>query len=488
MPGVVVTTAPRGGRSAPLVAPSGTWFVVGITERGDTVNPVELRGPADYQRLLGDPTAYDTLSDQIATFFREGGARVMVSRAVGPAAAVGTRTIADGTAVPSLRIDAASPGGWSNRITTQIRAGNDPNTFRLSVFLDGALAEDYQNLTSPAQAAQVLQNSVYVRGTDLGSVTVAPGNNPAVDLAPVAFTTQGLDDRANVTDAVRVAALARFGVGLGDGAVSIPGSYSATVRAGILAHCVANNRVGILADARGATAATLEAAAGGFSATLGAEYLGLYAPWVTIPSGSGSTKAISPEGFVAACRNRAHEQDGPWRVAAGDIAQAQFVVGIDAPFDDATADMLDALRVNVIRNVNGVPEVYGGRSLSSDETDYYWLKNRSLLNYVAVQGKAALAPEVFHTIDSRGHLLSRLSAIMVGLLEPIRAAGGLYERYGSDGSTLIDPGYSVNVGPSVNPVTSLQNQRAAVQVALRPSPAASLIQLTIIEVGLTAAV
>jgi len=488
MPGVVVTTAPRGGRSAPLIAPSGTWFVAGVTERGDTVNAVEIRGPADYSRLLGDPTPYDTLSDQILTFFREGGARVFVARVVGPGATTATRTIADTAAVPTLRLDAASPGAWATRVTTQIQAGNDPNSFRLTVFLDGAVVEDYNNLTTPAQAVQVLQSSVYVVATDLGSASVAPANNPAVDPAPVAFTTAGTDDRANITDATRVAALASFGAGLGDGAVSVPGSTSEAVRTGILQHCVDNNRVGILADAQGATAATLEAAAAGFAGTVGAEYLGLYAPWVLIPTGVGSTKAISPEGFVAATRNRAHEQDGPWRVAAGDIATAQYVTGIDSPFDDATADELDALRVNVIRDIGGVPEVYGGRSLSADETDYYWLKNRSLMNYIAVAGKAALSPEVFHTIDGRGHLLARLSAIMVGLLEPIRVAGGVFEKFAPDGTTQIDPGYSVNVGPSVNPVASLQQQRAAVQVAIRPSPAASLIQLTIIEVGLAAAV
>jgi len=490
MPGVVVKTAPRGGSGAPLVAPSGTWFVAGITERGDTTAPIELRGPSDYTRLCGDPTGYDTLSDQITTFFKEGGARVYVARLVGPGATVGSLTLVDraGSPLSTLRVDAASPGSWSSRLTVAVADGSDPGTFRLTVLLDGNAVEDKDNLVSPAAAAAAFASSVYVRVTDLGSATAAPNNIPAI-LPATAMTTQGSDDRASIVDAVRTGALARFPASLGDGAVSIPGSSSQAVYDGIRQHCEDTNRVGILAAARGTTAATLTSTAEEFAGVLGAEFCALYAPWILVPNGAGGTKAISPEGFVAACRNRAHEQVGPWRIAAGDIAAARYVDDLDAPFDDATADDLDATRVNVLRLIGGVPTVYGGRSLSSDETDYYWLKNRDLLNYISVEGAALLRSRVFHNIDSRGHLLNDLKQEMVGFLEPIRLADGLFEKPdpNSPGS-FLDPGYSVDVGEAVNPVSSLQQQKASVQVSVRPTPGASLIELSIIEVALTAAV
>src|SRR3954447_9208608 len=118
--GVIVETTPRGGAGSALQAPSGTWFVSGVTERGDTTKAVECRGMADFLRLLGDPVPYGTLYEQAQVFFRELGSRMFVSRQVGPAATVGTATLADRSAAPgldTLRVDAASPGAWTSRLT-----------------------------------------------------------------------------------------------------------------------------------------------------------------------------------------------------------------------------------------------------------------------------------------------------------------------------------------------------------------------------------
>lgn len=489
MPGVQVTTLPRAGAGAPLIAPSGTWFVAGVTERGDTVNPVELRGIADFSRKLGDPVSYGTLYDQAVTFFQEGGARMYVARLVGATPVVGTRTISDTNVAPAptLRADAASPGGWSSRVTTQVRAGNDPNTFRWTVFLDGVQVEDYNNLATPAAAAAATANSVYVRLTDLGSASVAPANNPAVDNAPVAFTTQGNDDRASITDAMRVTALGRFPASLGDGAVSIPGAWTNTIYAGVIAHCQANNRVALLSAARGTAAATLETTAEGYGATSGSEGAALVAPWVLVPDGKGGSVAQGPLGYAAAVRNRAHEQEGPWRIPAGDIAQARYVIGVDAPFDDATADALDAARVSVIRQIGSDVQMYGWRSLSSDEADYYWLKNRDLLNYIAFRAKSLLRSEVFKNVDSRGQMYARIRNRLIGFMEPIRASNGVYEGQDASGNT-VDPGYSVDVGPDVNTPATLQQQQVNAVLMVRPAPGASLIKLAITEVSLTSPV
>lgn len=490
MPGVQVTTLARAGAGAPLDAPSSTWFVAGVTERGDVVNPVELRGIADYTRKLGDPVTYGTLYDQLVTFFQEGGQRAYVARVVGPAATTGTTTLKDAGAAGganTLRVDAASPGGWSSRLNVAVLAGSDPNTFRIQVLLDGLVVEDWQNLASPAAAVAAAQNSVYVRITDLGSATVAPGNNPIV-LAATAMTTQGTDDRASITDAIRVAALARFGGGLNDGAVSIPGSFSVAVYDGIAAHCAANNRIGLLSGARGTTSAALTASAQAQGAKVNAEFTALIAPWILVPDGKGGSVAQGPLGYAAACRARAHSQDGPWRIPAGDIATATYVSGVDAPFDDATADVLDAARVSVVRVVGGSPTMYGWRSLSQDEADYYWLKNRDTMNYIAVQARARLRAGVFKNIDARGHLLNDVKNRLKNLMEPIRAAAGVFEGLDPNTQAIIDPGYSIDVGPDVNSLASMQAQGVAAILLVRPSPGASLIKLAIGPVPLTSPV
>lgn len=490
MPGVKVVTATRGGAGSALRAPHGTWFLAGVTERGPVGTPIELRGMSDYAAICGDPVSYGTVYDQLRVFFAEGGARAYLSRQVGVTPTVGTITLNDraGTPVPTLRIDADNPGAWSGRLTLQVLDGTVTNSFRITVLLDGVPVEDKDNLTSPAAAATAFSTSFYVTVTDLISATVSPNNRPAV-VGPSAFTTQGTDDRGTLTDTIRVAALAVFSKDLGGGLVAIPGSNGTTIYNGILAHCLSSgNRVGALAAARVTTQATLKTTAAGFAATAGAEFLGLFAPWILVDDGAGGSKAISPEGYAAACRNRACEQSGPWVIPAGDIATAQTVMGVDAPFDDDAADDLDASRVNVIRAMGGTPTLYGWRSLSVNEIYYYWLKNRDVLNYIAVNAKPALRGEVFQNIDGRGHELSNVKNDLIGLLDPIRSAGGLFEMLAPDGQTLLDPGYVVDVGSDNNPLTSLQAQQVQADIYVRQTPGASLLKVTVTEVGLTAAI
>lgn len=79
-----------------------------------------------------------------------------------------------------------------------------------------------------------------------------------------------------------------------------------------------------------------------------------------------------------------------------------------------------------------------------------------------------------------------MNGIAVGLLEPIRQAGGIFELRNPADNSVIDPGYSVDTSPSANPLSKLQNNIASVNAAVRPSPTAALINLAVIQVGLTA--
>lgn len=488
MPGVKTTTSVRRGGATSLLAPSGTYFVAGLTERGDTTAAIELRSMNDYARLCGDRVPYGTLYDDLATFFNEGGARAYVARVVGPAAGVGTRSLSDraGTPTPTLRVDAQNAGIWSSRVTIAILDGPNTGTFELQVFYDGNLVEDYVNLASPADAVAKTRTSRFVTLTDLGSGSVAPANNPAVT-TPVALSA-GSDDRASVTDAVRVAALnSLLPPGLGTGAVACPGVSTTTAYQGLIAHARANNRVALLASSRGASASALTSLAGQYASTAGNEYAGLFAPWIVVPDGSGGLRAISPEGYVAACRNRAHEEEGPWRVPAGEIARARYVVDVDQAFTAADGDTLDTGRVSAIRRVNDSVRVYGWRSLSINDQDYGLLKNRDLLNYLSIEGQRRLEEYLFDNIDQRGHALANMQAAIIGLMEPIREVGGVYALTDTEGG-YVDAGYAVDIGEDVNPTSALALNKTTVQLSARPSPTASQINFAIIQVGFNAPV
>ncbi len=486
--GVQVRTATRSGSAERYRNPGASYLVAGLVDRGDVAAPIELFSMADYVRLCGPRVTYGTLYDDLLTFFAEGGSRALVARVVGAGATVGLLSLNDraGAPLPTLRIDAASPGAWSAGVTVQVENGLLVNTYRLTVRALGYADEVYDNLASPADGVAALARSAHVRGVNLGSATASPNNNPAV-LAATALSA-GNDQRASVVAATYVTALARFTPEWGDGAVAIPGQPHASVGAGLIGHVQAHRRIALLAAPLADSLATTQAAAKAFAALgAGTEHAGLFWPWVSVPDSAGAgARTISPEGYVAGVRARTIDTTGPWRAAAGDIARARTVLDVATKVTRAEADAADADGVSVIRHAGGV-RLYGWRSLSADRVNYWLLSARDLMNRVVVEAETALEGAPFAVIDSKGQVFSRVTGAMIGILEPIRAAGGLYELTNTQGD-VVDPGYSVDAGPGINTAATKAAGEIHVQVVLRPSPSATLVDLLVIKTPLTGTV
>jgi len=475
--GINIRTATRSGPVNPTVPASGRYFVAGQFDRGRTDVAQRVRSLAELEVLYGGRVAYGSAYDDLRMFFEEGGTEAHVIRVVGPAATVGTLTLNGAGAVPSVRIDAQGAGAWSTGVTITVAAGSIAG---IKVTVDGPLTGDeqtYDNLESAAAVASALATNRYVKATDLG------GPIP-VALAATALSA-GADDRASITATHMTNALDKFDVALGAGAVAIPGYASSLVGAGLHTHAKANHRLAILAAARGASDGDYIAAAAARLAPDG-EFAGIFGPWVEVPLGNGVTKLISPEGYVAAKRALAHLNEGPWAAPIGEPSAARFVLGTERTITRTQGNTLEEANVNPIRVVQNSVRLYGYRSLSTDLANYALLIGRDVLNYVAEEADRRLERFVGRTIDGTGKLLASVAAELVGILDPMRAAGGLYARV-VDGQQ-VDPGYSVDVGDTVNTAAVLNANSIAAVVALRVSPVAALIDLTIVKAGLTATV
>lgn len=475
MPGVFVTTQTRTGPSAPNLSPSGQVFMAGMAERGSTAAPVLIRSLADFESEFGGRTTYSHLYDNIAVFFEEGGSQAWVIRVVGSTATKGTLTLVDRQTLgeSTIKVDAVSPGAWSDDIDIVVEDLSG-NVTQVSVVVGTTTTETFTG-TTVEELVAAMQGSSYVTVTNMGSDGVAPANKPATGTFHV---SAGTDDRAGVNSAAYTAALDLFGPNLGDGAVAIPGVGS-SVHAALLAHAKKyNRRIALLSDSETASTSTLSTAAD----NLNSEFGGLFAPWVQIATPVG-LKYTSPEGYVAAVRNRAHTEAGPWRVPAGQIATARSVVGLKYDYTRAQGDTLDAAKVNVIRYVNNTIRLYGWRSLSDDTANYAMLNSRDVLNNVVVQAEARLEQFVFQTIDGKGQLLASVGGTLVGVLESMYIAGGLYSKVGPNGA-LIDRGYLVDTGPNVNTLETLSNNEVRALVSVRVSPSAAMISVTVVKVGL----
>lgn len=479
MPGVTVETFPNPGPTEVLNAPGATLFLAGLCDRGRTDQVITVRSYPEFVTACGPYVTYGALHDQVKLYFALGGTRVNIARVVGGSATKGTLTLndRDGTPDPTLKIDAVSAGAWSANVQIQVADGAISNTFTISVWVDQQLAETYPNLASPAAAVTALSASNYVVATDLASASSAPSNNPAV-LTKTPLSA-GSDDRGSVNGAALVAALARFGLEYGDGVVAIPGYDSSVVGAGLIAHAKAFQRVTFLATTRTASTSTAKSAAATFNQTSGNEHAALLFPWIQVDDGAGGRRSISPEGYAAGARARAHVTEGPWRAPAGVIAAAPQVLGVETELTSDEGNDLNDSHVAAIRKVGGRPQLYGYVSLSLDNVHYRLLTVRDVLNAVAHQGRRALQPLVFGTIDSSGHFQKSAETAIIGVLEPMKNAGGLFELTDPDTGEKVDSAYDVDAGPGVNPPDQIANGQFTVNAALRVSPTAEKILLRI---------
>jgi hypothetical protein len=470
MPGVNVTTATRTGPTAVVTAPSGQFFVAGQAERGSTTEATLLLGFADFEEYFGNRVTYSHLSDTVKTFFEEGGSKCYAVRVVGPSATKATVTLDDASSADTLVVTAENAGAWGADIDVVVTG---TTTKSIAIVYDGETKETFTGTT----IAEILESAAGSRW-----VTITSSGSASVNPLPANGTfslTGGTDDRSNITATHYTDALEKFTINLGDGAVAIPG-IGTTVHAGLIAHASANRRIALLDHSETATTANLITAAD----AVNSEYAGLFAPWVQISTVSGS-RYIPPVGYIAAIRNRAHVEAGPFRAAAGGIAVARFVTGLKFEYTRTEGDNLDANKVNAIRIINNSVRNYGWRSLSDDTANYALLTGRDLLNRLVTESEKRLEQFVFQTVDGRGQLLSSINGTIVGIVEPYRQAGGLFEKFDADGN-LVDPGYLVETGTTVNTLDNLANNEVKARLSVRISPSAALISVTIVKVGLLA--
>jgi len=481
MPGVVVTTAVRTGPNTTNTAPASTFFVAGIAERGSTTVAKLVNSLAEFEALYGGYVAAGTLHQQVQTFFEEGGARAYIGRVVGTGATAGSLAVTASGGGTALTVTAANVGAWSDDVSVSVTAGTGANQV-VKLFYNGEQVFSSGNIANAGAAAEAINNSaaatIYVSATAVvasATLAVQSGNLSAgaAGSAP--------------TDAQLLAGLDLFESALGAGAVAIPGQFSTDIYDGLIDHAVAYNRIALLGFDPADTASDAKDTVANYTDVEGAEYAAFYFPHITMTGAAGTSLTISPEGFVAAKRSIAHNSVGPWQAGAGVLSAAKFVTGLATTIDKTTGDDLDDNNVNALRIIQGGVRVYGARSASGDETNFRYITARDTLNYIVVEAERRLEDLVFSTIDGRRTVFGRVEGRLIGLLEPLRNAGGLYEAFDTDGNQ-VDPGYSVEVTDALNPVTQLANGTVRAKVGVRVSSVADRIEVEVVKSNLTSSV
>lgn len=486
MPGVVVNTAIRSAPTAANIAPASTFFVVGTSERGPLDEARLVRSLATFEAVYGTYNPSFTLHQQMQTYFEEGGGQAYVVR-VSTAEDVGSLALLDDQdpADTAVLLTAANPGAWSDNLTVSVTESLTSDKFTVRLYYKDELAYTSEAVSTAGDVVEKINNSsiakLYVSAQATNSSAVLSA------LSPTALSG-GTDDGDALVDQDYVDALEKFDIAFGSGAVAIPGQFSQFVYESILEHGSEFNRIAILGiDPSYTTVPEVEQVVTPIREMTDSANAAFYFPHIVIPGEGGVSLTIPPDSYVAAKRSKAHNDYGAWQAPAGVISKGDFVIGVDVPTPSTLGDALDEIGVNAIRVIQNSVRIYGARSASTDTSNFRYITARDTLNYISSEATRVLEDLVFSTIDGRRSVFGRVEARLIGILEPIRSAGGLYEGFADDGRP-IDPGYSVEVSDALNPITQLAEGIVRAKIGVRVSSVGDRIEIDVIKSNLTSSV
>ena len=292
-------------------------------------------------------------------------------------------------------------------------------------------------------------------------------------------TTEELDDWANADYADL---LDLFGADLGTGVVAVAGKRYSDVGEDLAAHAIATNRLAIVSLAEADDDADAISAAGTIDGYTGADHVIIGWPWVTMPTSNGSVTA-EPTGYLAGCRARAHAGVGAWQSPIlARYGTAQYVSGPTIDTGDVAWEALNDAGVSVVRRVGGVTRLYGWKTAASvtGDTDgiLQGAQYRDLTNLIAADLNKIAESFVGVIVDGKGLRLAEFGGAITGRLGSLADAGALFARVNDDGD-LMDPGYVVDAGPSVNSPISLATGLLKAEVGVRLSPTAEMVSITV---------
>lgn len=431
---------------------SGRLLLVGKTTQGVNT-PVVVRSLSDFVTNFGGRTAAPLTYDVVDSFFGEGGAEVVMVRALGPSAVKATISLDSGKIVVTAKQFGAHANGWTAEYTA--------STKTLTV-VAGSVTETFVGTDAASLIAAV--DSDYVTAATSGTL-------PSADVAATALAT-GADDYANASWSTL---LAKFTSDYGPGAVAVAGEPYSTVGSALASHADAFGRVALVSFAQGATASAATSAMATIGAYTGASSVAACWPHLTKSSLAGSY--IDPVGFVAGVRARQHALSGPGRslLRSASTSVTGLTPEIEATEAEATAAI--SAKLNMVRTFTGLTQLDGWAT--ADPTfgiaNLVGAQFADLVDAVRYAAEQIAAQYVGTSLES-GDVVA-FNGSLLGMLAGIPGPT-FYPAFGPDGIE-VDPGYVVDTGSEVNPPENLAAGQLAARITLRLTPTAETVSIAI---------
>jgi hypothetical protein len=374
-------------------------------------------------------------------------------KASGPVPAVATKFTAT----------AKSVGAWANNLTVGVAAGV------ITVYENGVAVE-----TSPVQADVTAAQawSAFSRYIDITPV----GTGALTDTAPVALSG-GADDRVNVTDTQRQAALDRFGRELGPGQVSMPGDARTQAYTMLATHARDRNRFAELdaPDTASVSAITPSASAVRVLGRELARHCRMSAPWLTCPgTTAGTVRTIPPSAVMSGMSARVDAAGNPNAAVAGNPrGVSRFALAPKYAFSDTDRSTLADAGVVVILARDNAVQAYDDVTLVDPNTDPEWLgagANRLVMAIIAESLQIASA-----------HMFNQVSGPVDLVAFGGDLSGALARRWQNRAlyGATPDEAFRVETGAAVNTPATIQARQLKAALALKISPNARQVTVQI---------
>lgn len=407
---------------------SGRWFVVDFAEKGPT-GPFEVNSLSQFTGVYGGKVAWSFLADAAEVFFGRGGKSMIISRELGPAPVRASHMLA-GSSGNTLQVLAKSAGAWGNALQVEVVVDTGVATINIydaaNNLIDSSLPQATEQALIDWSASSSYVDVVDQSGTGL-----------PVALAKAALTG-GDDDHVNGTDATAKAALDLFTKDLGPGTVTMLGRTTAQAHADTRAHCAANNRRGVMDLVDTATKSTLKSATAPQRIAADSGKAAVFTPWVKIAgTAPGTTRTLPPSPFVAAAIARNDAKNSPNVPVAGpETGLLGQIVGLTVSWTDDDTQELSCPEltfsthgsINVLRVIDGVPQIYGNRTLTDPITDKVDLQLSNVRFDMFIDdllGRTARG-FVFRPIDGKGHQVAAYENALAGELAIYYADDSLF--------------------------------------------------------------
>jgi hypothetical protein len=515
---------------------TGRAFFAGEADQGPGTTYVRCASINDYTIAFGarSPTSA-TLYDAVDVFFHEGGSVCYVTRVNDATSIAATLTLSDVTPHPTVVVSALSPGVDGNAFkvavalsTAATLTGNTASSItvtNVSSFANigvgtpvsgtGIPAGTYVASVTPGSSTLTLSQAATATAT---GVTITPtkytvtvqdssGNilethgpyNTTAQLfadttsafvafsqsAGSGFTTNvptttaatalaGGGNITDITDTIRVGALANFPPALGPGTVAIPGQTSPTIWAGIGAHCVSTgvNRMGAVELPDTPTAATIIAAMTAINNSTYAGYLVVAGAQCIVPNpfATATSRTVGSSAVVAALRARVSATGNDNQAPSGVNYPLRYVTGFTNTYSLADTISLNAVGFNTFQTPKtglGLPALclcgFSSGVLQSADP-IFWQASAGYERMALVnEGTGILNSHMFQSIDGRNLLIGKVTGELMAMIARHWSADALY------GADATDAGKAI-LTPPINTTTTEQAGALNANVLVRISP------------------